>query len=174
MKNIIKISALVILLSSALHAELNIYLMPRYEYSESAADKKGIRLSDISQIDGTPDDVALFKKILMPVKIYADGYIDRTEVLDFVKSRFTGEFFVYGTAVKINKAMPESDNTNDQYEVKSGSIVSFVVINNGITIRSQGTAVDSGKTGDIIQVKFKKSKTARGKVVTDKIVELEL
>jgi hypothetical protein len=173
MKNIIKISAVIILLSSALYAELNIYLMPRFDLDESA-EKKSIKLTDISQVDGTPEDIASFKKIIIPAKIYADGYIDRSEVLDFVKSRYTGDVSVYGTSVKINRINPEGEKENELYEVKSGSIVSFIVINNGITVRSQGTAVESGKTGDIIQVKFKKSRTAKGKVVTDKIVELEL
>lgn len=174
MKNILKISLIILTLSSALSAELNVYLIPRYDYNESSPEKKGIKLADISRIDGNPDEIASFSKITIPEKILSDGYIDRSEIINFVKSRYNGDLYVYGSSVKINRVKADSENADEIHEVKSGSSVSFVVINNGITIRSQGTAVESGKTGDTIQVKLKKSKTAKGKIVTDKIVELEL
>ena len=106
--------------------------------------------------------------------LYADGYIDRRELVELVRPHVDGRVNVYGSGVRVSMAENGAVKEEPRIVVRKGSPVRFQVVNSIIRVEQSGTALQDGAVGDEIQVKLKGSAVSRGRIVNERVVELTL
>jgi hypothetical protein len=162
--------ALILVLASAgtCFAEINIYL-----YSRVSANRDLV-LSDAALVEGDEETAGIVRSIPVDDSLLSDGYLDRKEIMELVKSRAGGRINVYGTGVRVIRQEGEGPSTSTAVLVKKGAPVRFQVVNSNVRIEMAGIALRDGNQGDLIPVKLAGRKSAAGKIVDEKTVELNL
>jgi hypothetical protein len=169
MKAIFSAMFVLILFTAAQAAEAKLYLYPRVEGGQN-----GISISDIAKVDADADTAARIGGIGIAGELYADGYLDRKEIIGIIKERVDGRINVYGSGVRIVKRDLPAASDEPRIIVKKGSPVRFQVVNACIRVEQTGTAMQDGAAGDVIQVKLKGAAVSRGVILNERTVELIL
>ena len=164
-------AALIMVLAAAgaCFADVNIYL-----YSRADAKPGGLVLSDVALIDGDADAAELVRGIPVDDSLRSDGYLDRKEIIELVKSKVAGRITVYGGGVRVARTEGGGPSSTAAVAVKKGSAVRFQVVNSSVRVEVAGTALKDGNPGDAIPVKLAGRKTVTGTIINEKTVELEL
>lgn len=149
-------------------AEINIYL-----YSRVSANRELV-ISDAALVEGDEETAGIVRSIPVDESLLSDGYLDRTEIIELVKSRAGGRINVYGTGARVVRSEGEAPSTTTAALVKKGAPVRFQVVNSNIRVEIAGIALKDGNQGDLIPVKLAGRKSAAGRIVSEKIVELNL
>jgi hypothetical protein len=158
----------------ALFAEVNIYLISRFE-SEGE-----VRLCDVARIEAGAADAARIGALPVMPALYADGFLDRKELEAMVKDRSAESIFIYGGAVKIlAKKGPAATGDEElspagELQVKAGDAVGVLIKGRGISVKLTGSAVEDGRMGDNVRVRIKGNRTLKGRVAENKMVEISL
>ncbi len=157
-----------LLTAAALNAEVNIYLFPRVDRGRNP-----LTLSDMGKIDG---DTEAAGAASIPVNdaLFADGYVDRRELIDLVRANVEGRVNIYGSGVKVNVVEKDSVREEPRIVVRKGNSVRFQVVNSRIHVEQTGTALQDGAVGEEIPVKLKGSAVSRGRILNERVVELAL
>ncbi|OHD71057.1 MAG: hypothetical protein A2W19_08585 [Spirochaetes bacterium RBG_16_49_21] len=166
MQRILFIFIFLLFLSGSCFADITLYLYPRVNHATE------IQLSDVASIEGDPESVARIRDLRIEGRFFADGYLDRKELMDMLAEKKAGKIHIVGSGVRITEG--DSDIPRRQATVKKGDTVRFQVASSFIVIELRGTAMKDGAVGDVIPVKLKGAKTANGKVLNERTVELEL
>ena len=155
-------------------AEIKLILSSRYEIKNTGAR---VLLGDIAKIEGSTDACQKLNDLIIEPDIYIDGYIDRNEIIELVKSNIDDIFIIYGNAVRIvknNDAISAdiriiNDIKDADYLVKKGDAANLILVRRGISIELYGKAMNDGKLGDIISVELKLMNSSRTKLVKGKV-----
>lgn len=93
-----KIPVIIFLLfvTAALYADVTLYLYPSI-----VTDKKTITLSSVALIDSSLKEKYEAGNIFIPESIFRDGYIDRLELLNYLKGEIKTPLSIFGSAVKV-------------------------------------------------------------------------
>ncbi len=171
MKTFLNVIVLIFLCAPASFAEVNLYLYPRVEYSSGS-----IAMSDIANVETDTQSAGRIEGIRIDESFFADGYLDRKEIMEILKDSFEGTINIYGSGVRVvkaegNAAVGEGDS---RIVVKKGALVRFQVVNSGIRVELTGTAMRDGAVGDEIPVKLRGSAVSRGRIVNERVVRLAL
>ncbi len=159
---------LFLLAAAASYADVSIYLFPRVDRGRSP-----LSVSDLGTIDGDAEAAAV-RSLAVDDALYADGYIDRRELVELVRPHVDGRVNVYGSGVRVSMAENGAVKEEPRIVVHKGSPVRFQVVNSIIRVEQSGTALQDGAVGDEIQVKLKGSAVSRGRIVNERVVELTL
>ncbi|HPV43762.1 MAG TPA: flagella basal body P-ring formation protein FlgA [Spirochaetota bacterium] len=159
---------LFLLAAAASYADVSIYLFPRVDRGRSP-----LSVSDLGTIDGDAEAAAV-RSLAVDDALYADGYIDRRELVELVRPHVDGRVNVYGSGVRVSMAENGAVKEEPRIVVRKGSPVRFQVVNSIIRVEQSGTALQDGAVGDEIQVKLKGSAVSRGRIVNERVVELTL
>ncbi len=179
-KNMARHAAILLLITAfvmpqhALFAEVNIYLISRFE-SEGE-----VRLCDVARIEAAAADAARIGALPVMPALYADGFLDRKELEAMVKDSSAESIFIYGGAVKIlAKKGPAATGDEElspagELPVKAGDAVGVLIRGRGITVKLTGSAVEDGRMGDSVRVRIKGNRMLKGRVAENKMVEISL
>ncbi|MBP7738153.1 MAG: flagella basal body P-ring formation protein FlgA [Spirochaetes bacterium] len=165
------LSVLILLLAStASWAEVSMYLFPQVERGRNP-----LVLSDLGTIEGDTATAGI-GSIVIEDSVFADGYIDRKEIIDLIRAHADGRVNIYGSGVRVHVSEVPDTGTGDERRivVRKGSAVRFQVVNSIVRVGQMGTALQDGAIGDEIPVKLKGSAVSRGRVVSERVVELVL
>lgn len=157
-----------LLAASASYGDVTIYLVPRVDRGTAP-----LTVSDLGTVDGDADTAAV-RSLAVDDALFADGYIDRKELVGLVRPHVNGRLNVYGSGVKVGMAENGAVQEEPRIVVRKGSPVRFQVVNSVIRVEQAGTALEDGAAGDEIRVKLKGSAVSRGRVVNERVVELVL
>ncbi len=157
-----------LLAGTAAFAEVNLYLYPRVDRGRNA-----LVLSDLGRIDGDAE-TAQIGSIEIADGLFADGYIDRKELLDLVKGHVEGRVNIYGSGVRVSVVEAAAVPEEPRIVVRRGKAVRFQVVNSHVRVEQAGTALQDGAVGDEIPVKLKGQAVSRGRILNERVVELEL
>ena len=169
MKTLYSAVIVVVFFTGAAFADVSIYLYPRVGQKPG-----GLVLSDIAEIDADTDTVAAISEIGIDARLALDGYLDRREIIHVLADRVRGRVNVYGSGVRVADPGGESATGSSRIMVKKGETVRFQVVNACVKVEIIGTAMKDGAAGDVIPVKLRGSTVTSGKILNEKIVELEL
>ena len=157
--------------SSILFADVNIYLYPIAHIKGN-----GITLNDIAMVETNGENAENLENIRIDSSFYADGIVDRKELLDIIRNFSNEMIFINGSGSRIVQH-EKSDNDYISYLdsrlIEKGNSVNFEFSKNGIKIEIPGTALEDGGKGDQIKVKLTNSKILKGTVVNYKTVRLD-
>ncbi len=165
-------------------AEIKIILSGRCDIKSPEAK---LTLGDIASIECSAEDCAPLISKTIDEKYYNDGFIDKDEISEIVKSSNNDLLIIYGSAVRIIKDsnVPSINTLNDinikdlEIVVKKGDLATLTLMRNGISIEIYGKAMSDGRIGDIITVEVKLTNAARAKLIKGKVsgrnqVEVEI
>lgn len=159
---------LLVAAATASWADLSIYLFPRVERGRGS-----LVLSDLGTIEGNAAASGI-GSIVIEDGIFADGYVDRKEIVDLVRPHVEGRINVYGSGVLVHAGEAAPAVEERRIVVRKGSAVRFQVVNSVVRVGQMGTALQDGAVGDEIPVKLKGSAVSRGRIVSERVVELVL
>ncbi|MBN1500947.1 MAG: flagella basal body P-ring formation protein FlgA [Spirochaetes bacterium] len=123
-------------------------------------------------------DVASFsRKDIMeteiPLAVYEDGFVDKREIMDLVKSVTDETFFIYGSAVRI---LPDSqvNDVRNQFYVRRGDTVDILIKRKSISIEMIGKVLINARIGQKVNVEVDNKKILNGILKEGKLVEVIL
>jgi hypothetical protein len=157
-----------LLTTAAVYAEVTIYLYPRVDRGKNA-----LVLNDLGTIDGD-DEAAKVGSIGIEDTLFADGYIDRKELIDLVRAHVAGRVNIYGSGVRVSDAVTGAVQEEPRVVVRKGSLVRFQVVSSRVRVEQAGTALQDGAVGEEIPVKLKGTTVSRGRILNERVVELAL
>jgi hypothetical protein len=169
MKAFLGVIVTIFFCTPACFAELNLYLYPRVEYKAGS-----VSMSDIANIETDTGPAGRIEGIRIDESFFSDGYLDRKEITDILKGCFDGPFNIYGSGVRVVKAMGDAAVRDSRAVVRKGAVVRFQVVNSVIRVELTGTAMGDGAVGDEIPVKLKGSAVSRGRIINERVVRLAL
>lgn len=163
--------ASILLTSSILFADINIYLYPIvHEHGN------GIKLIDIARVESHGETSEEFENMSIDRSLYSDGIVDRKELLSVIRNLSKEMIFINGSGSRI---VPQEQVMNDYISffdsrlIEKGNSISFELLKKGIKIEMQGTALENGGKGDEIKVKLTNSKILKGRIIDYKTVRLD-
>ncbi len=168
MMRLTAILILLIAMTGIAHADISLYLYPRVNYSAK------LFFSHIGLIEGAPETVERVKGLQIDESFITGGYLQKSDIMKILKENIAEKINIYGSGVRIMKQEANAAAPLSRATVKKGDSVRFQVINSLVRIEIKGTAMKDGAPGEVIPVKLKGSRTASGKVLNERIVELEL
>jgi hypothetical protein len=155
----------------ALSNEILLYLNPE------ARKAPAVYLKDIAKVESvSPEDIGA---ILIPERLYNDGYIDADEIRNFmIEENIKGTIRIFGSAVRIRDdaavAQKEDSKNEADIAIQHGDRVDIIVRKKGITVQTAGTALTAGKKGDKVFVKTVNARRLPGKITGRGEVEVDL
>ncbi|MBN1497525.1 MAG: flagella basal body P-ring formation protein FlgA [Spirochaetes bacterium] len=159
-----------LLCGAAVAADVGLYLYPRAERGDRA-----LAIADIANIEADAVTKAGVGSIVIDDALYADGYLDRSEIIGIIEEHAGGSIAVYGSGVRVVRAAADPETAGGRrHVVKSGSPVRFQVVCSGVRVEQMGTAMQDGAAGDVIPVRLKGSAVGRGVILDERTVELKL
>ncbi len=145
-------------------------------------NERGLLLQDIASFDGNQDLIRSIKGMEIPSDVYSDGFIDKKELYTLLKARSSELFFIYGSAVRVMRCSEVSNNSAygmNEYIVKKGDRVNFIIKKNGIHIELSAVVLDDGRIEDEVTVNPERKtghslKIFKGRVKSRDIIEAVL
>lgn len=135
-------------------------------------------LGDICGIDAPRDIESGVRAIPVEQGLFADGYIDRSELRSYLASRGMESVAIYGNAVKIQEKREKSaaiaTASTVEHLVKSGEKVKMRVCKNGVMVETSATALQQGKRGATIRLQLQNSRKVNARVSSKGEVEVWL
>ncbi|MFH0976337.1 MAG: flagella basal body P-ring formation protein FlgA [Spirochaetota bacterium] len=173
-KRIIQVLVSICFISSALNAEIKLYLKPAFTLVSD-----NTLLSDIAAIEGNYSEIEKIKSVSIGTELYSDGYVDRKEILSLLK--YTEEnISIYGNAVRVISS-PQTEkaiSSQNDFLVKKGDRVEIIVLNKGISLMLRGIVLNEGRMNEEILVRPDRSRSVsrqlKGKVKGKDRVEVKL
>jgi hypothetical protein len=166
------ISACFLLVTLKAYGQIEIFLYPIVN-----TDKQQLQLLDVARIVGDEASSAAISAIPIEPSYYADRLIDRSEIRLILHNAVSDNLRIYGSAVRIRNISPVINQSDFHTKVhrdriKSGEKVTVIIRKNGIMIQSLATAIESGKSGDIIRVKLKDTRKIKGRISREGDIEV--
>jgi hypothetical protein len=169
------LSIFIALLCDAANAEVKLLLKPK-----AATDGKNLTLCDIALLEGNNSSIEQIKNINIEPEIFSDGYIDKKEILTFLKKYTQDNCIIYGDSVRIIFNDLQNKNFSEQNDLflKRGDRVEVIINNKGVSLILKGIAANDGKFNEEITVKINLkstlSKVLKGKMISKEIVEVNI
>lgn len=142
--------------------------------------EENIYLRDIASLNNYGNENQDIQNLEIPAGLYADGFIDRKEVISSLRKNTNNIFFIYGNAVRVKRnseseAMNKFDSSGE-IKIRKGDKINFIIKKNGIYLEISATAMNDGKINDEIFVKPEKNtgyglKTVKGIIRSKDCVE---
>ncbi len=168
MKRLAAILILLVGMAGAARADISLYLYPRVNCQEK------LFVSHICMIEGDPETVERVKGLQIDDALISNGYLDKQDIIKLLKENISERINIYGSGVRIIKQDGNAAASVKKTTIRKGDIVRFQVANSLIRVEIQGIAMKDGALGEVIPVRLRGSKTASGKILSERIVELEL
>ena len=153
---------------SAASADVKIFLYPRCEGEGS------ILLSSAAWIEGDADETARLRALSIEKRFFKDGYLDRRELTQILKERFSGSYTIIGSSVRVSAPAAEEIDIEELAEqaVKKGDAVKVLVRRKGITLETHGIVTADALPGDEVAVEVGKKKMVKGVLKEEHVVEV--
>ena len=154
-------------------AGVRMYLAPTVEMK-----KDMLRFNDIARFEGPPAVIATLRELAVPEKLCRDGLVDRREIVELFASYTDEDIEVLGSAVRLvqksaDRIVKTKPFDEGDISVKNGDRVTVVIRNGSITIRVQGTSLESGRQGDRVMVRVN-SQRIKGRLAGRSTVEVTM
>jgi hypothetical protein len=147
--------------------EVTIYPVPRFRMQGDL-----LELRDVARIEVKDADRESVGSMVIDARLYDDGYIDRRELLDLVKSGFGGTVSIHGGGVAVTRdAAAGQRAAAGTVQVRKGDRIRYAVVRGRVKIEIGGVAMGDGMEGDEVQVKLNTSKVVTGRVSSPLRVE---
>lgn len=152
---------------AGLAAEVSIYTVPRYRMQGDV-----LELRDVARIEVRDADRESVGSMVIDPCLYEDGFIDRRELLDLVKSGFSGTVYVHGGGVALSRdGAGTQREAADQMQVRKGDRIRYSVVRGRVKVEIGGVAMGDGLEGDEVQVRLNTNKVVSGRVSSSLRVE---
>ncbi len=137
-------------------------------YSQHRMKEENLYLKDLASFDNKT-----LMEIEIPSAVYEDGFVDKKEIMDIVKSATDEAFFIYGSAVRI---LPDTEvnDVRDQFYVHRGDTVDIVIKRKSISIEMIGKVLINARIGQKVNVEVDNKKILNGILLKGKVVEVIL
>jgi hypothetical protein len=169
MKKLCSAMLLVAACATSAFADTSLYLYPRAELKTG-----GIAFSDIAIIESDPETAAKIRGTAVSDELFADGYLDESEIRQALAGLVDGRLNIYGTGVRVAAAGKGAATEKATVAVKKGAPVRFHVIHSCVRVEMGGTALRDGSVGEVIPVKLKGNAVTNGTIINEHVVEMQL
>lgn len=162
-KAFLEVAALILIsapVSAASAEEAELYLR------SNAEGGRALAIGDIAAIEGPWDIEEKIRHITIPESLTSDMYVDRKELGLLLKRNGIDNFFIHGSAVKINGKAAAA-------KVRRGEIVRVILRRKNIVLSMSGKAMNNASEGEQLKVKSGR-RSFNGVLMQDKTVEAEI
>lgn len=166
------VSVCFLLVTLKAYGQIEMFLYPVVN-----TDKQQLQLLDVARIVADDATRTALGAITIEPAYYADMLLDRSEIRRILNNTDSDNLRIYGSAVRIRNVSPVINRSDFQTKVhrdriKSGEKVTVIIRKNGVMIQSLATAIESGKSGDIIRVKLKDTRKIKGRISREGDIEV--